>query len=360
METKRMVKGLLLGAVLFWLMVPCLGDAAVPQKINYQGYLTDSHGVPVHGAISILFSIYDSPSGGTALWRETQNVQVTNGLYSVNLGDVLPMILAFDTQYYLGVTVGADAEMTPRQTLTSVGYAFRAGNADVATSAGTAVSATTATTAVTAGSATTAQNFTGTLAGDVTGTQSATSVGRIQGRAVSSQVPGPNQVLRFDGGSWAPSAVSLQTDVTGVLPVAGGGTGSSTKNFVDLSTAQTVAGTKMFSGQIAAGNPIVSNVTTGTAPFQVNSTTMVSNLNAEMLGGQRLTDLDTAYQKKYGRVAVVEPDGRGDYTNPATAMADSLSWCGIASAIAPCLLKIMPGFYDLEENIVQMKEYIDI
>jgi hypothetical protein len=36
---------------------------------------------------------------------------------------------------------------------------------------------------------------------------------------------------------------------TGTLPVARGGTGSATQNFVDLTTAQTVAGTKTFSSQ---------------------------------------------------------------------------------------------------------------
>ena len=36
--------------------------------------------------------------------------------------------------------------------------------------------------------------------------------------------------------------------VTGILPEANGGTGSATKNFVDLTTAQTIAGVKTFSG----------------------------------------------------------------------------------------------------------------
>jgi hypothetical protein len=141
---------------------------------------------------------------------------------------------------------------------------------------------------------------------------------------------------------------------TGTLGIAQGGTGSSTQNFVDLSSSQTIGGTKTFSNQVA------STVGTGTAPFQVSSTTMVTNLNAEMVEGQRLADLNTVYQRKYSKVAVVEPYGHGDYTNPATAMADSSSWCFTASAVAPCLLKIMPGFYDVGADTVQMKEYVDI
>lgn len=42
-------------------------------------------------------------------------------------------------------------------------------------------------------------------------------------------------------------SVDLTSDVTGVLPVANGGTGSASQNFVDLTTGQTVAGTKTFS-----------------------------------------------------------------------------------------------------------------
>jgi hypothetical protein len=42
------------------------------------------------------------------------------------------------------------------------------------------------------------------------------------------------------------TGLPLTTGVTGTLPVANGGTGSATKNFVDLTTAQTIAGEKTF------------------------------------------------------------------------------------------------------------------
>jgi hypothetical protein len=45
--------------------------------------------------------------------------------------------------------------------------------------------------------------------------------------------------------------VSLATHVSGTLPVTSGGTGSVTQNFVDLTTNQTIAGTKTFSSAIA-------------------------------------------------------------------------------------------------------------
>ena len=129
MKAKRAEKSFLIGVIglfLFLTIFPYVSHAAIPQKINYQGYLTNAAGVPVNGTVQMHFSIYNVLSGGSVLWTETQNVTVTNGVYSVSLGDVIPITLPFDVQYYLGVAVGADPEMTPRKVLTSVGYAFRA------------------------------------------------------------------------------------------------------------------------------------------------------------------------------------------------------------------------------------------
>jgi hypothetical protein len=104
--------------------------ATVPQNINYQGNLTDSGGTPVNAAVSMLFSLYDVASGGMPLWTETQTVTVTQGLYSVMLGSVTQLNLPFDVTYYLGVKVGSDQEMTPRQAFSSIPYALRSAIAD--------------------------------------------------------------------------------------------------------------------------------------------------------------------------------------------------------------------------------------
>ena len=88
---------------------------AIPNTINYQGYLTDSIGNPLDGTVDMVFSIYDVDTGGSPLWTETQTgVVVTDGLFSVNLGEVTPLSIPFDVPYWLGVQVGADAEMIPR------------------------------------------------------------------------------------------------------------------------------------------------------------------------------------------------------------------------------------------------------
>ena len=124
--TGRVAMAFLFSALIFMPFLSLPVQAGIPGTINYQGYLTNASGVPVNGAIPITFRIYDVPSGGTALWTETQDVTVNQGVYSVSLGGNTALSLSFDVPYYLGVTVGADAEMTPRKELTSVGYAFRA------------------------------------------------------------------------------------------------------------------------------------------------------------------------------------------------------------------------------------------
>jgi hypothetical protein len=50
------------------------------------------------------------------------------------------------------------------------------------------------------------------------------------------------------------TGLPLTTGVTGVLPIANGGTGSATQNFVDLSTTQSVAGAKTFSAAVTANS----------------------------------------------------------------------------------------------------------
>ena len=129
----------LFGVLMFLFFFSFSANADIPRKIGYQGYLTDAAGVPVNGTLSMIFSIYSVSTGGSALWTETQNVNVEHGVYSVSLGDATSIALNFDVSYYLGVAVGTDPEMTPRKALKSVGYAFRASTVDsVPTAFGTA------------------------------------------------------------------------------------------------------------------------------------------------------------------------------------------------------------------------------
>lgn len=97
---------------------------SVPKYMSYQGELTDSSNNPVTATVSVEFKLYNALSGGSELWSETQSVSVTNGFFSVQLGSVTPLTLDFDQQYFLSLNVASDGEMSPRQPINSVGYAF--------------------------------------------------------------------------------------------------------------------------------------------------------------------------------------------------------------------------------------------
>lgn len=132
MKEKKSIRFLSIIIAVILLSVSIMTDdsnAAIPDTINYQGYLTDSGGNPVNTPRNMIFKIYNQ--SGTLLWTETHNnVPVNNGIYNVILGAVTSLgSLAFDVPYFLGVTVGTDDEMTARQALSSVAYALTADTA---------------------------------------------------------------------------------------------------------------------------------------------------------------------------------------------------------------------------------------
>ena len=102
--------------------------AAVPHLINYQGRVTDTSGNPLTGSYSITFRIYDAATAGNLLWEETHTgVVVDKGLFGVLLGSVTALDIPFDKPYYLEIKAGNEV-MTPRQRITSAGYAIRSEN----------------------------------------------------------------------------------------------------------------------------------------------------------------------------------------------------------------------------------------
>jgi len=109
-----------------------------PQLLHYQGRLADNLGAPIsQTGLTVEFRIYDLPLGGTALYTETQSLDVTGGLVSALIGEVTPLsasLFATSSALYLGVTFGTDAEAVPRYRLGSAPYALRAGSASHAES----------------------------------------------------------------------------------------------------------------------------------------------------------------------------------------------------------------------------------
>ena len=110
--------------------------AAVPHLINYQGRLTDSGGTPLNGSYSLTFRIYDAESAGNLLWQEIHpGVTIQKGIFSILFGSVTNLDLPFDKPYFLEIVVSGEV-MSPRQRITSAGYAIRAEKAEDANTVG--------------------------------------------------------------------------------------------------------------------------------------------------------------------------------------------------------------------------------
>lgn len=93
----------------------------------------------------------------------------------------------------------------------------------------------------------TSSNVTGTVAisnGGTGATTQQTAINALVGTQTA------NRVLRSNGTNMLLALLELTTDVTGTLPIANGGTGSASQNFVDLTTTQTITGVKSFGPEL--------------------------------------------------------------------------------------------------------------
>lgn len=108
------------------LLTAAVASAQVPLSISYQGVITDNTGALVpDGAYDLTVRLYESSLAGAAVFTETHTATaVTKGGFSILLGSVAPLTLAFDKPYWLSLQVGADPELTPRVPLASSPYAL--------------------------------------------------------------------------------------------------------------------------------------------------------------------------------------------------------------------------------------------
>jgi hypothetical protein len=109
---------------------------AVPSLLNYQGYLTDTLGVPINDTLDMAFSIYGQISGGTKWWSETRYaIPIERGIFQVMLGDstAIPDSVFIDgIERWLEIVLEGPVTLGPRTRITAVGYAYDALHCDTA------------------------------------------------------------------------------------------------------------------------------------------------------------------------------------------------------------------------------------
>jgi hypothetical protein len=134
---------------------PAQAAVGIPQKINFQGRLTNSSGnVLSDGLYNVKFRLWTAASAGSNVWQEDRvrgaadnRIQVTNGLFNIQFGDITALSgVTFDANaLYLevelptpatatcatnGCAVFTEGAMTPRQPLAAAAYAFNADKLD--------------------------------------------------------------------------------------------------------------------------------------------------------------------------------------------------------------------------------------
>jgi hypothetical protein len=124
----------------------------MPRTLNYQGTLSDGSKPVPDGNYKITFRLYITPSGGTKVWDEPQEVTTRSGVFNAILGKTTPLPESFNTSYWLTLQVGDDPELSPRLEMTGVCYSLHSLVSDSAAkvSAGSVATAQLADGAVTA------------------------------------------------------------------------------------------------------------------------------------------------------------------------------------------------------------------
>lgn len=218
-----------------------LPSTAQTSGFTYQGKLTDG-GNPANGQYDLIFRLFDL--SGTQVGSDVirDDVQATAGIFSVILdfGNSPFTAGAADTLEIAvrpGTSTGAFTTLTPRQPLTSSPYAIKSTNTASADSLSAACVL-----CVTDG-----------------------HIQSLDGGKVTGVVANSTNAL-------------TAINVSGIVGIANGGTGSSTKSFVDLSTGQSnIGGNKTFTGAVA--------VTGGSGVFNGNGSGLTNLNGASIVGG---------------------------------------------------------------------------
>jgi hypothetical protein len=252
------------------------------SAFTYQGRLTDG-GAPSNGTYELEFKLFDAESGGTQQpqpspltlqFTGAQAVAVTGGVFTVQLdfgADAFPGAARY---LEIGVRHVGDATfntLSPRQAIAATPYAIRSASAASTT------------------------DFSGSLSGDVTGTQSATVVSSVGGQSAATVAGGAAAANSATNANTADTIV--KRDASGNFS-AGTITANLDGNATTATTATTAAGISASAGNsvVTAINASSSSVNTShvtgdveLAPSAQQTTSSTNHLiNLKLVGSRTL------------------------------------------------------------------------
>ncbi|MFZ3301207.1 MAG: LamG-like jellyroll fold domain-containing protein [Microgenomates group bacterium] len=207
--------------------------------LSFQGRLTDNLGNPETVATNVVFKLYSVSSGGVALW-DSGTCSITpdqDGIFSTLLGsscgaEIASGVFSENADIWLGVTVGADAEATPRIQIATVAYALNSETLQgfpAGTGTSTIPYIDSTGTVVLASSSPKIQSTSGTFA--------------VEGQALTITTPNTSNGI-----------ITINPDGTGTLDLTfeGAAPGGGANGFVNATNANITSGS-LYSGTVANG-----------------------------------------------------------------------------------------------------------
>lgn len=283
------------------------------------------------GSGATSFVVAPTASGQVLNWNGSAFTYVAGTISGVALGSNLNSLTA--GTYLTGTAYNGSGAQTWTVDATTTNTASKVVARDA--SGNFAAGTITAALSGNATTATTATNVSGTVAIANGGTGQTTQQAAINALAGTQTA---NRVLRSDGTNTTLSQVALATDVTGTLPIANGGTGTTSTTFVNLASNVTgtlpVANGGTGATTLTANNVLLGN---GTSALQVvapgttgnvltsNGTTWTSAAGLSLSGDNTWTGTQT-FTGTSSKLAVVLNDAAETTTVSATAATGTINF----------------------------------
>ena len=98
---------------------------AAPSEVAFQGRIADASGGFLNGVHSMTFELFATETGGAARWTETATLDLSDGIFSIQLGasSANPLDLdALGGSAWIETTINDELPLAPRQPLSAVPF----------------------------------------------------------------------------------------------------------------------------------------------------------------------------------------------------------------------------------------------